>query len=796
MEILLAHSPKFIEFYSEIFNGDDTRHITLKSHNKETGQKEVGMPHGSFNAEKHLKGLEVLGRSPINRSKGACRWIGLDLDKIIEPKKICSEAYKIDRLIEPFGSTNGKWHLYKFFDDWIPIQEAIDERTRLLNKFKELGYDFDEAKCIPNALPPEYLPDKKPPGNQLFLPRFNGKSYPYDPRGNILNPDKFEFKFRYRHHPLIASSVGYPKGLGNRADILFAIGLYLKFVKIDGLTLEDVNNHFQSPMPQKEVDHVRNDSVPKQCYDLTHLVNNYKDYTKLTSGIEQGLSKGINDVLFNDPGKNDILKKYKAPIDEGVLLEFFTNIIYIKKDDRYFDKKTNDIYKKEAINQTYQSSFTPKELPSKEFAKNKNRFVVESRIYRPDLYKAKNPIFIDPKTKLLHINSYQPGGVNPMGPKDLPEGTYDYLLGLFLHLINYIWADEGERENALDFFSTIFQQPGRKIRTCPLVYSEQKQIGKSSVFKTVQDGLGTDNCSIITPQQALDKGKGFLVDKQLVLIDELKVSGSKSERTAVMNILKPLMTEEEHWVRPLFQDYRVVFTTTSFVAFTNIRDAIAVDDKEERYTITQVEGERLDDSFYKDYWNEKKTGSLSNVVKHFFLNRKIRTWDDLTQKEKDDKQRTFNPEGTCLKTEAFYKMIEEGMGDLLVQVKKGINQSLDPFFNDIISSDEALRYLKDEKLIDGNTRGNEFAEALEKYGAVCLGECHHKHSKRSPTLWSIRNKEHYKKMTNTDVATNYWIPLNPEKWGLTLENNGPQTLGIIQFNIDKLHKDKEDEVPF
>ena len=69
--------------------------------------------------------------------------------------------------------------------------------------------------------------------------------------------------------------------------------------------------------------------------------------------------------------------------------------------------------------------------------------------------------------------------------------------------------------------------------------------------------------------------------------------------------------------------------------------------------------------------------------------------------------------------EAFYKMIEEGMGDLLVQVKKGINQSLDPFFNDIISSDEALRYLKDEKLIDGNTRGNEFAEALEKYGAVC-----------------------------------------------------------------------------
>lgn len=792
MDILLAQDPKFIKFYSEIFDGDDTRHILLKGINKETGEKDVKMPYGSFNAEKHLKGSQNLGRSPINRSKGSCRWIGLDLDKIIEPKKICSEAYKIDNLIYPFGSTSnlGKWHLYKFFENWIPIQEAIDERTRLLNKFKELGYEFDEEKCLPNAQPVDDL--KRPPGNQLFLPKFNGKSYPYDPRGNLLNPDKFEFSFRHRHHPLIASSVGYPKGKGNRAKILFAIGLYLKFVKIEGLTLEDVNNHFQTSMPQKDVDHVRNDSAPKECYDLKHLVNNYKEYTKLTSGVELKLPKAINEAIFNNPDKTNILKGYEEPIDEGTLLEFFKNTIYIKKDDRYFDCKTNDTYKKESINQTYQKEFNKRSVPTKEFANNPDRLVVESQIYRPDKYNPDNPIYVDDETKLLHINSYKPGGVEPLGPNDLKQGEYDYLLGLFFTLTKHIWEDKVEREWALDYYTTIFQYPGRKIRQCLLVYSEQKQIGKSSFFKTIQDGLGTENCSIISPQQALDKGKGFLTNKQLVLIDELKVSGSKNERVAIMNILKPMMTEEEHWVRPLFQDFRKVFSTTCFTAFTNIKGAVQVDKKEERYTITEVIGGRLEESFYSDYWKEKKNGKLTNVVKHFFLNRKIKTWEELTKEEKDEGKRVFNAEGTCLKTEAFLRMIEDGGGEVTDAIKKSIKQKLDPFFQDVISSSEVLQFMKDNKILEGNTRNNEFSDALDGLECVNKGECFHRHSKRSPTLWVVRNHDLYKKMTNTELASDYWIPIEPEKWGL----DNLQHKQIIQFNIDRLHKENDEVVPF
>ena len=129
--------------------------------------------------------------------------------------------------------------------------------------------------------------------------------------------------------------------------------------------------------------------------------------------------------------------------------------------------------------------------------------------------------------------------------------------------------------------------------------------------------LGDHNCSIIGPRQATDKGKGFLVDKQVVLIDEIKSTGKWEERNTILNILKPLMTEELHDVRPLFKDWKTVYSTTNFFLFTNYADAISVSNEEARYTVLENLSERLEDSFYKDYWEHLKNGELA-VLLHSF----------------------------------------------------------------------------------------------------------------------------------------------------------------------------------
>ena len=79
--------------------------------------------------------------------------------------------------------------------------------------------------------------------------------------------------------------------------------------------------------------------------------------------------------------------------------------------------------------------------------------------------------------------------------------------------------------------------------------------------------LGLHNCSVIGPNQATDKGKGFLVNKQLVLIDEIKSKDDWGERNTLLNDLKPMMTEDLHEVRPLWKDYRTVRTCTNYFLF-------------------------------------------------------------------------------------------------------------------------------------------------------------------------------------------------------------------------------------
>ena len=137
-------------------------------------------------------------------------------------------------------------------------------------------------------------------------------------------------------------------------------------------------------------------------------------------------------------------------------------------------------------------------------------------------------------------------------------------------------------------------------------------------------------------------------------------------------------------------------------------------------------------------------------------------------------------------------MIEDGGGEVTDAIKKSIKQKLDPFFQDVISSSEVLQFMKDNKILEGNTRNNEFSDALDGLECVNKGECFHRHSKRSPTLWVVRNHDLYKKMTNTELASDYWIPIEPEKWGL----DNLQHKQIIQFNIDRLHKENDEVVPF
>ena len=773
----------FAETYRKIFDGDKFMHVKIKSIDPITKKKHCTEVKQPFDVEKHLAEEIIQGRSNVDMERRACLWDGWDIDQEIPENEIGKHSFTLNTELMPFKSTNGRWHLYLPFDDWKPVEEASEIRIAYIRKFKDLGWTVDEKKCLPVS----WNFEEGRPGAVLFLPTFKGHKVCYSPKGTPLTKEQFVLRIKYRKHPLLAGAIGLKSGQcdGGRTKALFNIGLYLKYVKVEGLTLYDVNNKFfTDPEDEKEISHIYNDSLPKEKFNgekgLKHLIHNYHLYTEQITACKLPLPA----TLKNIEGAEDIVRNFDdvEPGDEKLL--FFKNVIYIKEDDRYFDLRTFKSYRANSIDVDYQRIFK-KHTPTYNFAKHPGRLVVETKVYRPDKWEKDKPPMFKGEDKQLHINSYKPGGVEAVDPHT-DEHTKK-CLDKFMELMEFLYPETDEMNWVLDWFSTIFQQPGEKIRHSILTYSFNQQIGKSTLFKTIQEGLGVDNCSIISPKQAIDRGKAFLIDKQLVLIDELRITGNKIYKGVIMDILKPLMTEEEHDARPLFQDWRRVFTTTNFCIFTNHEDAISVNyDTEARHSVFENLEERMEDKFYKGYWELLKTGKMANVVKHFLLKRKIRDYDDLKPDEKEDGKPLiplFSASGTCLKTEALRRMSEKG-DEIFEDVKSLIEQKMDPFHQDIIGITETFNYLKAQgKEI---TRQNELAEVLNKLKGERLGECKHLLSGKTPVLYCIRNQDKYKKKTNTEKASDYWVPLKFKEWEMKEEN-----VNRVKSNIKDLLADPE-----
>ena len=61
------------------------------------------------------------------------------------------------------------------------------------------------------------------------------------------------------------------------------------------------------------------------------------------------------------------------------------------------------------------------------------------------------------------------------------------------------------------------------------------------MFDLLRLMLGLHNTRKIELEESLDKGKGYLINAQTVLIDEAKSSGSWSEKSKLINTLKTII---------------------------------------------------------------------------------------------------------------------------------------------------------------------------------------------------------------------------------------------------------------
>jgi len=154
-------------------------------------------------------------------------------------------------------------------------------------------------------------------------------------------------------------------------------------------------------------------------------------------------------------------------------------------------------------------------------------------------------------------------------------------IDIFLEHIRFTVADENEQTILLDWLSHIVQNTGKLIRWALLLQGVQGS-GKSYYHALLSRMLGSN---VKTIEAAAIGGRftswahGALVN----VVEEIRISGEN--RYAILDRLKPFITNNVVQIEEKGRDHREVPNFTNYLLLTNHKDAIPIDNNDRRYCV-------------------------------------------------------------------------------------------------------------------------------------------------------------------------------------------------------------------
>jgi GTPase SAR1 family protein len=338
--------------------------------------------------------------------------------------------------------------------------------------------------------------------------------------------------------------------------------------------------------------------------------------------------------------------------------------------------------------------------------------------YRPGEHAA---IFDDASGNSL-INLWRGGGVEPT-PGDAK---------IFTDHLRYLCSTEDEYEYLSNWLAFIAQKPGKKIM-CALVLIGRQGTGKTAISQLLSKILGRRNVAVIATGEIRSDFNQWIEAKQLIFVEEAMTVG----RLEVMNVLKPLITQEEININIKYQRPYSIENTANFIFFSNHHDALRLSEDDRRYFVVNSETPPKPPGYYKELfrWIQMNSG----VAYHWLLERDLRAFDPNTR-----------PPMTHGKS----AMIAASTPPLEAIVTDLVEERVWPFEGDLIDSTEVLRLLKSDS---GPAQGltvnlHSLQEVLRRRGAIGFGQHKGRRGNRiiRVSLWAVRDVARYQAMSQSE----------------------------------------------
>lgn len=193
------------------------------------------------------------------------------------------------------------------------------------------------------------------------------------------------------------------------------------------------------------------------------------------------------------------------------------------------------------------------------------------------------------------------------------------------------------------------QRPGIKLLSAAVIWGVHQGTGKSLIGYTLARMYGEHNVSEITQEHLRAPYNDWLVDKQLIMGEEI----TGSDRRADADKLKAMITQKTVRVNAKYIREYPVPALASFFFSSNHPDAFFLEDTDRRFFVHEVKLPPKPMTFYREYvkWYESDEGA--SAMLHYLLNL------DLGD---------FDPEAPAIETDSKREMINDNKSDLAAWV--------------------------------------------------------------------------------------------------------------------------------
>jgi hypothetical protein len=373
-------------------------------------------------------------------------------------------------------------------------------------------------------------------------------------------------------------------------------------------------------------------------------------------------------------------------------------VFYVASAEEFFRHSTGEKYTQRSWDAVYGKRLLPTEkqlieagleanvanlsrpmLPANQFALNTVKIPsVWDYTYDPS---SPNDLWVINQGKAF-VNTYRRCHPHPNAAQSEEAGA------IYMDHMRKLIAEEDYVLMLVDWMAYMVQVPGDKIQWAPLIQGAEG-CGKSILGTTMSAVLGKPHVKSIGVQQIHSGFSEWATGAQLVIIEEVKVDGVRS--TEVMNVLKPLISNDEVSVSQKFKDARLGLPNkTSYLLLTNHKDALPITPEDRRYCPVQSaiqtaqEVRALQQSGHFERYVEM-VQNMAGGLRHWFENYPIRP--------------SFNPKGSAPVTIYRKELVDDSASPAMAAVRRLISEGDHPLVQaDLVSSKVIMELLEMERL--------------------------------------------------------------------------------------------------